>query len=87
MRDRRFAEHCQYGDIVGWPSPPTIRLGADDSTAPSAIGQVSIIIGPEPYTALARFYVGANWEAGDPPNTEPLVIVRGQPLKILQGRK
>ncbi len=79
VNKRKYAEHCQYGDVVEWDRPPRIRIGPDELDAPSSEGVVSMRIGPEPCTAFVRFLV-------DGRESEPFQVVWGQALVVRSGR-
>lgn len=82
--ERRFAEHCQYGDLVEWSKPPRIIDGLKEGVAPSNVGVIAMFVGPAPHSAFARFYLSEPYEGE--PNTEPYQIARAQRLTVLRGR-
>lgn len=77
---RKYAEECQYGDVVEWLRPPKVRDGMREIDAPSARGVVSVFVGPHPHRALVRFFVRSDVL------TEPMVVVCGQPLRVVHAR-
>ena len=80
VRNRRFAEDCQHGDLVKWTIEPNIRQGEATLKAPSTEAVITMFVGPEPFTAFARFIVNGR-------ELEPVQVVRGQPLVVMEARK
>jgi hypothetical protein len=76
---RRFAEHCQYGDAVEWREFPFVRRGYLVERAPSTTGVIAFFLGPAPFTAFVRFLTPFGY-------TEPLQVLRDQPLRVTHPR-
>jgi len=79
LSKRKFAEDCQYGDIVEWVSKPRVRLGEVRAIGPSCEGVVTMRVGPAPATAFVRFFVEGR-------TTLPYQIEVGQPLVVRVAR-
>lgn len=70
--ERRFAEDCQYGDVVEWAVAPQVKVSGFERLAPAREGVVSMFLGQ---SAFVRFAGG-----------EPLHVLPGQPVEVKEGR-